>query len=188
MGGFNSGRRANTPSTDQCLRLRLSDLRREGSVRRYQMSRREKSWIIAGTTIARLTLVIDVDCLQPSPCLHISGWAFGSSVDQHLDIVAQPQPFGGERFYVLCPKTGKRCTSLIMPPTGRIFASVKAWGIPYTSQREDQLDRCLRRISKLEACKAQFTKYTRRRSREANNRTWIREQVFWDNAYAKIYG
>jgi len=186
MGSITSGRRANTPSTDQCLRLNLSDLRREGDLQRHHMSRREKSWVTGGTTVARLTLMIDIDCLQPSPCLHISGWAFGHRIDQHLDIVAQSQFFGGERFYVLCPYTGKRCRSLIMPPTGRMFSSVKAWGGPYTSQRESPIDRCWRRIDRLEGRMERFTKYTKLKTRDAYHRSWVREQMFWEDEVQEL--
>jgi hypothetical protein len=73
------------------LRLSFSELRREGAVRRYQLRRLQRSWSRHGDCVAKLTIVVDVDCHEPMPCMRITGWAFGQQVDQRLEIIAQPQ-------------------------------------------------------------------------------------------------
>lgn len=44
MGGFNSGRRATTPDTDDCLRLSLTELGRSGVFQRGQRTRLDLRW------------------------------------------------------------------------------------------------------------------------------------------------
>jgi hypothetical protein len=165
MGGINSGKRAATPDTDDCLRLSLTELRRGGAVKRYQMSRRTFKWSRGDLTSGEVTVVVDIDCFEPTPCLRITGWAFGHGIDQWLEIVAQPQPYGGERFFILCPITGTRCTTLVLPPEQSSFASVRGWGVPYTSQRERVVERANRSIRKLEGRLRGLSKYARRPTR-----------------------
>lgn len=181
MGGINSGRRAKTPDTDDCLRLNLSDLRREGAVKRYQMKRLQRSWSCRSERVAQVTIVVDIDCLEPTPCLRITGWAFGRVVDQTLQVVSQPQPFGGERFYVICPITGRRCTSLILPPSKAFFASVRGWNVPYASTREREVSRAQRTIDKVGARLRGMSKYTRKPTRARLAQRWGRAfDIVWD--------
>lgn len=180
MGNFNSGRRATTPDTDECLRLNLSELRREGAVKRFQMRRLQRSWSCRGERVAEVTIVVDIDCLAPAPCLRVTGWAFGRAVDQTLQIVAQSQPFGGERFYIICPITGRRCTSLIMPPGKVAFASVRGWNVPYASTREREVARAQRNIEKVGPRLRGMSKYTRKPTRARLTRRWERAMdIYW---------
>ena len=134
MGGFGSGRRSNRWTTDDCLRINLSNLKQLGKLQRHCMARREQVWSQYGETIADLTLVTDVHCLEPSPCLRVTGRAFGKVIDCVLYLEEQPLPYGGERWFALCPRTGRRCTALVLPPGQTHFASVKGWNVPYGSQ------------------------------------------------------
>ncbi len=103
--------------------------------------------------------------------------AFARKVDQWLQIVAQPQPLGGERFYVLCPITGRRCTSLILPPGRPFFASVPGWGVPYASTREREVDRAVRTVRKIDAQFGRRSKYTRNSTHERLCERWERAQA-----------
>ena len=168
MGGYNSGRRADTPDTGDCLRLSLSDLRREGALKRQHRARREMRWRYcgAGQASVNVAVIVDVDCLEPIPCLKITGRAFGQNVDQLVEIVSKPQPFGGERFFALCPLTGRRCTVLVLPPGKTFFASVPGWDVPHASSRERSLGRALRAMDRLEARENSMSKYVRYRTRD----------------------
>lgn len=168
MGGINSGRRAATPDTDECIRLSLSDLRRDGAVKRYQWSRRDRYWRLCGSgeVVGTLTIITDIECRLPKPSLRITGSVYGRVIDQELDIVAQPQPFGGERFYVLCPLTGRRCSVLILPPGKSKFASVRGWRVAYASTRGREISRAVRTERKLEQRWSSLSKYTRKPKRQ----------------------
>lgn len=166
MGGYGSGRRAGRPSTDECIRINLSELKRWGMLQRHCMNRREPIWTIDGEVAARLTIVADTDCLEAVPCLKITGVAFGRQIDCLVWLEAVDLPLGGERWYALCPKTGRRCAVLLLPPGARQFASVKGWRVPYSSQRECEVHRAHRAIEKARGRLKRLSKFTRRPTRE----------------------
>lgn len=148
-------------------------------LRRYQMDRKVLRCISDGDVLGEVTVVADIECLDPSPCLRITGWALGKRIDQRLEIVDQQQPFGGERFYVVCPRTGQRATTLYLPPGRRTFASARGWGVPYASTREREVGRALRTISRAEAQFRSMSKYVRQP-------TWERIEDRWMRAYTVI--
>ncbi len=76
MGGYGSGRRSNRPTTDECIRVSLAEMKRWGMLQRHCMNRRERVWTVDGEVVARLTIVADTDCMEPHPCLKITGTAF----------------------------------------------------------------------------------------------------------------
>jgi hypothetical protein len=171
VGGIKSGRRADTPDTDQCLRLSLTELRKDGALKRHLWARREQNWVDTRTKreVGAVTIVADIDCRQPKISITIKGHAFGQQIDQVLEVVAQPQPLGGERFYALCPLTGQRSTVLYLPLGESVFASVRGWGVPYSSTREREVARAYRRLRRDEESWLSMSKYTRRPTRERLN-------------------
>jgi hypothetical protein len=186
MGGYGSGRRSNRWTTDDCLRINLSNLKQLGNLQRNWMARHEEVWSQYGQTTARLTLVTDVHCLEPSPCLRITGRAFGKVIDCVVWLEEQPLPYGGERWYALCPRTGRRCTALVLPPGQTHFASVKGWNVAYGSQRECPIHRGHRAIYKAQERRKALSKYTRKPTRA---RLWdrlIEREVFVDEQIDKI--
>lgn len=166
VGGFGSGRRTTRNTTDECIEIRLPYLKRLGMVKRHCMHRQILTWRCNGRVSAQLTLVADVNCHEPFPCLKINGWAFGNNVDCMVWLDCQPMHFGGERWYALCPKTGKRCTTLVLPPGRSHFASVSGWGIAYGSQRECKVHRAFRAIDKATSRVTALSKYARSSTRE----------------------
>ena len=186
MGGFGSGRRSNRWTTDDCLRINLSNLKGLGMLKRHCFSRRERNWSNDGQAIARLTIVTDIECREPSPCLKITGRAFGRDIDCILWLDCMPTPFGGERWYALCPRTGRRCTALVLPPGQTHFASVKGWNVPYSSQRECPIHRAHRAIEKAKARRKALSKYTRKPTRERLLDREIERWVFVEDEIDKI--
>ena len=186
MGGYGSGRRSNRPTTDDCLRINLSSLKQFGMLRRHCMTRREQVWSQYGQTTARLTLVTDVHCLEASPCLRITGRAFGKVINCVVWLEEQPLPYGGERWYALCPRTGRRCTALVLPPGQAHFASVKGWNVAYGSQRECPIHRGHRAIEKAKARRKALSKYTRKPMRERLLDREIERWVFVEEEIDKI--
>ena len=161
MGGFGSGRRSNRTTTDDCLRINLSNLKQLGMLQLHCMTRREQVWSQYGEKIAKLTLVTDVHCLQPSPRLTITGYAFGKAINCVIQLEEQPMPYGGERWFALCPRTGRRSTALVLPPGQVQFASVSGWNACYGSQRECPIHRGHRAIDKAQKRLRGLSKYTR---------------------------
>jgi hypothetical protein len=186
MGGFGSGRRSSRPCTDECLRINLSNLKQLGMLQRHCMTRHEQVWSQYGQTTARLTLVTDVHCLEPSPRLTITGYAFGKAINCVVYLEEYALPYGGERWYAVCPRTGRKCTALVLPPGQLQFASVKGWNVAYGSQRECPIHRGHRAIEKAQARRKALSKYTRKPTRERLLDKLIERQVFVDEQIDKI--
>jgi hypothetical protein len=68
--------------------------------------------------------------------------------DYRVERVSMPQPFGGRRWWFVCPRTGDRVAKLYLPPGALTFASRKAHRLGYRSQRESPRDRALGRAFK----------------------------------------
>lgn len=180
MGGYGSGRRTNRPSTDECVSIHLSQLKSLGMLKRHCFNRRERYWSSDGEAIAKLTLVADIECREPFPCLKITGCAFGREIDCMIWLECMPVRFGGERWYALCPHTGRRCTVLVLPPGKTQFASVGGWNVAYGSQRECPIQRAHRAIHKAEMRLRALPKYTRKPTRERLVERLIERQAFVD--------
>lgn len=71
---------------------------------------------------------------------------------QHYEarLVSTPCNFGGCRWWIICPATGRRVVKLYLPNGGRRFLSRAAYRLPYQSQRETAAGRAWRVIHKLE--------------------------------------
>jgi hypothetical protein len=60
----------------------------------------------------------------------------------------RPQ-FGGSRYWLLCPSTGRRVAKLYLPLGGHRFLSRAAYRLGYESQREVLRDRLTRKVRKI---------------------------------------
>ena len=186
MGGYGSGRRSNRWTTDDCLHINLSTLKQLGMLKRHCMDRRERVWSQDGQTNARLTLVTDVHCLEASPCLRFTGRAFGNVINCVVYLEEHLLPYGGERWYALCPRTGRRSTALVLPPGQTQFASVRGWNVAYGSQRECPIHRGHRAIYKAQERRKALSKYTRKPTRERLLDKLIERQVFVEEQIDKL--
>lgn len=64
-------------------------------------------------------------------------------VDDRIDIVSMPQPYGGRRWWFVCPRRGCRVKSLFLPWGAARFASRQAWHLTYNSSRLSPKKRAL---------------------------------------------
>jgi hypothetical protein len=65
--------------------------------------------------------------------------------ENHITLTTRPQPFGGRRWFFVCPRTGANAAMLYLPSGAYTFASRKAYRLGYRSQRESPRDRSLSR-------------------------------------------
>jgi hypothetical protein len=70
-------------------------------------------------------------------------------IDDKIFLVSTQPPFGGLRWWFLCPRLNRRVRKLYLPLGGRHFRSRQAYGLVYPSQRETVYDRAMRRAQKL---------------------------------------
>src|SRR4051794_32604710 len=71
------------------------------------------------------------------------------NVESWIELVTTPQPFGGRRWWFVCPRTGAHVAKLHLPPGALTFASRRAYSLAYKSQRETPYDRAISRAYKL---------------------------------------
>jgi hypothetical protein len=79
-------------------------------------------------------------------------------VAQHIPLTFTEPHYGGRRWWMLCD--GHRVAKLYMPPGGNSFGSRKAWGLVYSSQRQDKRGRTfeqLRRLQRKLGCQEQWS-------------------------------
>ena len=66
--------------------------------------------------------------------------------ENRITLTTRLQPFGGRRWFFVCPRTGESVAKLHLPPSGvYTFASRRAYRLGYRSQRESPRDRSLSR-------------------------------------------
>jgi hypothetical protein len=65
--------------------------------------------------------------------------------ENRIVLTTRAQPFGGRRWFFVCPRTGECVAKLHLPSGASTFASRKAYRLGYRSQRESPRDRSLSR-------------------------------------------
>jgi hypothetical protein len=63
--------------------------------------------------------------------------------DYTVGLTTTPQPFGGRRWWWVCPRRGDLVSKLYKPAGDWIFASRKAHRLAYRSQRQSPYDRAI---------------------------------------------
>ena len=76
-------------------------------------------------------------------------WTDGPfEIDDKIFVATSRPPFGGLRWWFVCPHLNRRVRKLYLPLGGRHFWSRRAYELAYASQRETKYDRALRRARK----------------------------------------
>lgn len=186
MGGYGSGRSGGRPTVESSPRLELPRLRRAGYLKPGCRVSGTWSWSRGGEPSCSVGMVCTVDMSGQSTIV-LSFTLRGDAVTQQIRLEAAPMRFGGFRWYALCPFSGQRCTTLVLPNGGNRFASVKGWRLPYSSQNEDAIGRAHRRIAKAEARLERMSKYARTASRERQWNKVIDAEEVLDHGLARVW-
>lgn len=154
MGGMNSGRRSGRGTVEGCASIVLSIntiIRATGG---RSPSGRRLTVTVNGqpqTILVRLDLepAAETGSLTLKYDVQHTSAATGP---QHyaVRLVSTPCPFGGRRWWAICPATGRRAVKLYLPNGGRRFLSRAAYGMPYQSQRETEAGRAWRAIREVD--------------------------------------
>jgi hypothetical protein len=154
MGGYGSGNHGGKPTVEDGLVLDLNRLIRQGYFRpgtwRGSIIWRE---IYSGDETARIgyeahmgteygwvRLIYTITDRRTGETRHY---------DHEIALATTPQPFGGRRWWWICPQSGKRVAKLYKPDGAETFASRQAYRLAYRSQRENPIDRARERAFKL---------------------------------------
>ncbi|GJE59100.1 hypothetical protein [Methylobacterium trifolii] len=150
MGGYGSGRAGGRPTTQDGLTLDLPRLFKQRSLQPGCTRAGTLTWTNTrtGAHVASIGYGAELDATRGRMRLHYTttrsdGEAHKS--DYWVDLATTPQPFGGHRWWFICPRLGICVAKLHLPPGALSFASRKAYRLGYRSQRETSRDRALSR-------------------------------------------
>ena len=154
MDGYGSGRSAGRPTTESGLTLTLSKLLRDGLFRCRCVRAGSLIWTTTATAerIGSIGYEAHLGEKNGRVRLHYTttrGDGEKRESDYWIQLETTPQPFGGRRWWFICPQTGVRAAKLYLPNGAFTFASRQAYRLEYARQREPAHDRALRRAFKL---------------------------------------
>jgi hypothetical protein len=139
MGGYGSGRSGGRPTSEASASFVLTT----ALLARVGLRANVKGTIdlaFADSWSGELPLTIMVDTSdRTSRFLDLSHDGRNSHATPQryrVQLTTSSQPFGGVRWWFLCPRTGRRCTKLFLPLGGHRFWSRQGYGLGYACQRE----------------------------------------------------
>src|SRR5262249_1236406 len=152
MGVFGSGRSGGGPTVESASRLDIDALRRHGLIR-----------LGRGGCVIRFSgpyhdLDVEIETHIDGPWngfvrlkYEMTDYWTGEplAVDDKIFLATSGPPFGGLRWWFVCPHLNRRVRKLYLPLGGHHFWSRRAYELAYASQRETKYDRALRRARKL---------------------------------------
>lgn len=180
MGGYNSGRWGGRPTVEAGLTVSLPMVMGRGWVRDGDAGHGSLHWSRNGERFASIGHSFDMR--EPeSAWLKLSyTWAPAGGearrVEQHIQLTYTVPHYGGRRWWMLCPFTGRRVAKLHLPPGGGKFGSREAWRLGYRSQRIAHRDRPFEKLFRLQ-CKLA--------SHEGFEAGLIRPKGMWRRTYER---
>lgn len=155
MGGFGSGRQGGKPTVEDGLTVDLGLMLRRGWARVGTAGAGTLSWSSRGEPIATISHRYDLtDNGTPHLTLSYTRTRRDGSkeqVEQRIALTWTRPTYGGRRWWMVCPYSGRRVAKLHLPPGGDRFASRQAWRLPYRSQRSARRDRPFDRLFRLQS-------------------------------------
>ena len=176
MGGTNSGRRrtTNLGTVEQFPRLDIRSLRCHSWLIDGLRLSNELSWTKRGSAALCASAWLIADLRYPFDRHAVVEYNFGdTSHRQHISILARPMPFGGLRFFFLCPILHIPCE--VLPYGVHGFASRQANRLTYRTQSETKLGRAVSARMKVEE-KLWPTRDPKSAARGANKERLLRRQ------------
>jgi hypothetical protein len=155
MGGSGSGNYGGRPIVEQGLTLDINSLIRQGSFRKGCKCTGTLTWNDPYSDGAIATIGYEAFMGQEDGSVRLTYtttdyWSGEKRQhDYRLQLTTTEQPFGGRRWWWICPKLGRVVSKLHKPNGGGVFASRKAHRLAYRSQRVTPYDRAINRAFKL---------------------------------------
>lgn len=138
MGGYGSGRDSSRPTADASLGVDLAWMIRTRRATPGSRLWGDLQWTCNGMPSGSISY--EADMIDPDHARLVLNYKHGSGeavvpVRQVIALTHTRPNYGGRRWWMICPYGGGRCAKLYLPPSGDRFASRKAWGLAYQSQR-----------------------------------------------------
>lgn len=147
MGGCRSGRSGGRPTVESCLTLDASHLVKTALLKPGATTEGVLRWTNVYTGHETDSMGFEARLGENEGSVRLQ-WTSNNLLngerrrcESRVVLSTGPQPFGGRRWWFVCPRTGRRVMRLHLPPMGDTFASRAAHGLAYKSQRETPNDR-----------------------------------------------
>jgi hypothetical protein len=151
MGGSRSGRGGGRPTSEACASFVLTTALFTRAGLRAGV-KGELALTFSDSGAGRLPVKILIDTTGTTyrflELSHVGRTSDAVPQRYQVQLRTSPQPFGGVRWWFVCPRTGRRCTKLFLPLGGHRFWSRQAWGLGYACQRETAQCRAQRQAIK----------------------------------------
>src|SRR5271165_2096002 len=151
MGGHGSGRSGGRPTVEDSLTLDLRRLFKDGRLKVGAGTYGTLRWTRVGRGEEIASMGFQSALGEESGYVQLH-WTSTNrrtgetrQCEDRITLTTRPQPFGGRRWFFVCPRTGESATKLYLPSGAYTFASRKAYRLDYRSQRESPRDRSLSR-------------------------------------------
>ncbi|MEP7317048.1 MAG: hypothetical protein ABI667_10160 [Sphingomicrobium sp.] len=165
MGGWNSGRRSGFPVVEDGLTIDLAKMLRCAWISDTISGSGNLYWSRNGDQFAAIGYAYDMRDPRKAWLTLTFIWTPSDGdeqrVEQRIALTSTSPNYGGRRWWMHCPFTGRRVGKIHMPPGGGKFASRTAWKLSYRSQRSahrdrpfDKLFRLQRKLRSSEGCEA----------------------------------
>ena len=160
MGGYGSGRRSGASpkeTVEACLFLSSAKLQSDGMIRPGHRASGSLRWTntFTGEEISSVGYAVDtLDPEAPRIRLTYMSSGTGAEVDYPIALTTTPLPWGGVRWWFLCPllrggrPCGRRCGKLYLPPGAKYFGCRICYDLSYESSQEPhRYDAALRELA-----------------------------------------
>src|SRR4051794_38683985 len=154
VGGFGSGRRGGRPTVGSGLSLDLNKLVRNGTLKPNATTTGAISWSYthSGEHVASMGYKATLGTERGHIRLYwteTDRWTGEKQQrEQWIELESKAQPFGGRRWWFVCPRRGDLVWKVHLPAGTSTFASRRAYRLAYQSQRESPRDRAMSRAWK----------------------------------------
>ncbi|ACA17776.1 hypothetical protein M446_3386 [Methylobacterium sp. 4-46] len=153
MGGVTSGNWGGRPTVESCLALDLPKPLRDRIIQPGHTRVGTLTWTSRYPGQPRASVTSSATLGQDRGHVRLlyrtTRRRTLSEHDETVAVLATPQPLGGQRWWFLCPLTGRRTSRLDLPLGATGFAARQAYRLAYRSQRESPRNRAISRAFKL---------------------------------------
>ncbi len=154
MGGWGSGRHSGHRTVEDGLTLDLGLMLRHGWIKDGASGAGTLCWSRNDEPFASIGHRYDLtDPNNAHLILNYMRTPKGGSpekVEQRIHLTWTRPKYGGRRWWMHCPRSGRRVAKLHLPSGGDRFASRLAWRLAYRSQRSAHRDRPFDRLFRLQ--------------------------------------
>ena len=151
MGGYGSGRSGGRPTVESGLSLNLSRLFKTGWLKPGAWTSGTLRWSIVGTGEETASMGFKSRLGEEEGYIRLhwtstNRWSGEKrQCETRITLTTSSQPFGGRRWWFVCPRTGRLAARLHLPSGAYAFACRNAYRLAYRCQRETDRDRALSR-------------------------------------------